>query len=52
MSLDDLIWTVVKIAVMVGFLLNVAGLLTWYDRRGGAMMQDRSGPTAPRRFFT
>ena len=39
-----LLWTVVKIAVMVGFVFNVAGLLTWYDRRGGAMMQDRIGP--------
>ncbi|HEY8073940.1 MAG TPA: NADH-quinone oxidoreductase subunit H, partial [Labilithrix sp.] len=43
-TLSALIWTVVKIAVMLGFLLNVAGLLTWYDRRGGAMMQDRIGP--------
>ena len=39
-----LLWAVVKIAVMVGFVFNVAGLLTWYDRRGGAMMQDRIGP--------
>jgi NADH-quinone oxidoreductase subunit H len=44
MTIATLIWTVVKIAVMIGFLLNVAGLLTWYDRRGGAMMQDRIGP--------
>jgi NADH-quinone oxidoreductase subunit H len=44
MTSTDLLWTVVKIAVMVGFVLNIAGLLTWYDRRGGAMMQDRIGP--------
>ena len=44
MTMTSLIWTVVKIAVMVGFVFNVAGLLTWYDRRGGAMMQDRIGP--------
>lgn len=44
MTMMTLIWTVVKIAVMVGFVFNVAGLLTWYDRRGGAMMQDRIGP--------
>ena len=44
MTTTSLIWTVVKIAVMVGFVFNVAGLLTWYDRRGGAMMQDRIGP--------
>ena len=39
-----LLWAVVKVAIMVGFLVNVAGLLTWLDRRGGAMMQDRIGP--------
>jgi NADH-quinone oxidoreductase subunit H len=44
MTMTTLIWTVIKIAVMVGFVFNVAGLLTWYDRRGGAMMQDRIGP--------
>ena len=44
MTITSLIWTVVKIAVIVGFVFNVAGLLTWYDRRGGAMMQDRIGP--------
>jgi len=44
MTITSLIWTVVKIAVMVGFVFNVADLLTWYDRRGGAMMQDRIGP--------
>ncbi|MCL2725069.1 MAG: NADH-quinone oxidoreductase subunit H [Polyangiaceae bacterium] len=44
MTATALIWTIVKIAVMVGFLINVAGILTWYDRRGGAMMQDRVGP--------
>jgi NADH-quinone oxidoreductase subunit H len=40
----QLIGTAVKILVMVGFLVNAGGLLTWYDRRGGAMMQDRIGP--------
>ncbi|MCL2779839.1 MAG: NADH-quinone oxidoreductase subunit H [Polyangiaceae bacterium] len=44
MTITALIWAIVKIAVMVGFLINVAGILTWYDRRGGAMMQDRVGP--------
>jgi NADH-quinone oxidoreductase subunit H len=40
----SLIWTAVKILVMVGFVVNIGALLTWYDRRGGAMMQDRIGP--------
>jgi len=44
MTTSALLWTVIKIAVIVGFVFNVAGLLTWYDRRGGAMMQDRIGP--------
>jgi NADH-quinone oxidoreductase subunit H len=40
----SLLWTVLKILVMVGFVVNIGALLTWYDRRGGAMMQDRIGP--------
>lgn len=40
----QLLWTVIKILVMVGFVVNIGALLTWYDRRGGAMMQDRIGP--------
>jgi len=39
-----LLWTALKILVMVGFVVNIGALLTWYDRRGGAMMQDRIGP--------
>jgi NADH-quinone oxidoreductase subunit H len=39
-----LIGTIVKILVMVGFLFNVGGLLTWVDRRQSAMIQDRVGP--------
>ena len=44
MTLPDIIATVVKILVMVGFLFNVAGLLTWVDRRLSSMIQDRIGP--------
>jgi NADH-quinone oxidoreductase subunit H len=36
--------TFVKILLMAGFLINVAALLTWFDRRGGGMIQDRVGP--------
>src|SRR5262245_9804905 len=36
--------TIVKILIMVGFLFNVAALLTWNDRRQSAMIQDRIGP--------
>ncbi|WP_394827557.1 NADH-quinone oxidoreductase subunit H [Pendulispora albinea] len=44
MTLAQWIWTIVKLAVMIGFLINVAALLTWLDRRQSAMMQDRVGP--------
>ncbi len=39
-----ILWTIVKILVMVGFLFNVGGLLTWVDRRLSSMIQDRVGP--------
>ncbi len=35
---------VIKILIMVGFLLNMAALATWADRRQSAMVQDRVGP--------
>ena len=44
MPLSQILWTVVKIAVMVGVVVNGAALLTWFDRRGGGLMQDRPGP--------
>jgi NADH-quinone oxidoreductase subunit H len=44
MTLMQLVWTLVKILVMVGFLLNLAGVLTWADRRQSAMIQHRIGP--------
>ncbi len=44
MSGTQLIWALIKIAVMVGFVVNIAAILTWLDRRQGAMMQDRVGP--------
>jgi NADH-quinone oxidoreductase subunit H len=44
MTLMQLVWTMVKILIMVGFLLNLAGVLTWADRRQSAMIQHRIGP--------
>ncbi len=38
------LFSVIKIAIMVGFLFNVGALLTWVDRRQSAMIQDRIGP--------
>jgi len=40
----DLLWTVVKVlAAVVGFGLNIAGLLGWVERKQSAVMQDRIG---------
>jgi NADH-quinone oxidoreductase subunit H len=40
----QLVWTLIKIAVMIGFVLNGGALLTYLDRKGGGFIQDRPGP--------
>jgi NADH-quinone oxidoreductase subunit H len=35
---------IVKILIVILFLLNMAAISTWADRRQGAMVQDRIGP--------
>src|SRR4051794_35220188 len=44
MTLTQVIWTAIKILVMIAFTLNLAAILTWADRRQSAMIQDRIGP--------
>src|SRR6202022_4716035 len=44
MTLMQLVWTLIKILIMVGFVLNLAAILTWADRRQSSMIQDRIGP--------
>jgi NADH-quinone oxidoreductase subunit H len=44
MTVAQLVWTLIKIAIMVGFVLNLAAILTWADRRQSSMIQDRIGP--------
>jgi NADH-quinone oxidoreductase subunit H len=44
MTGTDVVWALIKILVMIGFIINTAAILTWLDRRQGAMMQDRVGP--------
>src|ERR1700746_2658322 len=44
MTVTQLIWTIIKIAIMVGFVLTLAAILTWADRRQSSMIQDRIGP--------
>jgi NADH-quinone oxidoreductase subunit H len=40
----SIVLALLKIFLMVGFLLQMAALTTWADRRQGAMVQDRVGP--------
>jgi NADH-quinone oxidoreductase subunit H len=39
-----IIWTLIKLAVLLGFAIALAAILTWMERRQSAMMQDRIGP--------
>jgi NADH-quinone oxidoreductase subunit H len=40
----DLLITVAKLAVMLGFVLTVVPVMVWVERRGSALIQDRPGP--------
>jgi NADH-quinone oxidoreductase subunit H len=44
MNALQIVLTLVKILVMVMFVLNLAAILTWADRRQSSMIQDRIGP--------
>jgi NADH-quinone oxidoreductase subunit H len=44
MTVTQLVWTIIKILIMVMFVLNLAAILTWADRRQSSMIQDRIGP--------
>jgi NADH-quinone oxidoreductase subunit H len=38
------LWLIVKVLLVFGGPLTIASLLTWVERRGSAMIQDRIGP--------
>ena len=40
----DIVLSIVKIAVVLGALLNVTPIMVWVERRGSALIQDRPGP--------
>jgi NADH-quinone oxidoreductase subunit H len=44
MTLFSFVWSAIKILLMVMFVLNLAAILTWADRRQSSMIQDRIGP--------
>ena len=44
MTAMQLVWAVIKTLIMVMFVLNLAAILTWADRRQSSMIQDRIGP--------
>jgi len=43
-TLVSVLGTAVKIALVLGFAMNMAAILTWLERRQMAMIQDRIGP--------
>ena len=44
MTIADIVFALVKIAVILLFALNMGGVLTWVERRQMSMIQDRVGP--------
>src|SRR5713226_5376289 len=40
----DVALSLLKIAIVVGALLNVTPVMVWIERRGSALIQDRVGP--------
>src|SRR5205807_6465145 len=40
----DVTLSIVKIAIVLGALLNVTPIMVWVERRGSALIQDRVGP--------
>ncbi|NUO51258.1 MAG: NADH-quinone oxidoreductase subunit H, partial [Polyangiaceae bacterium] len=44
MTWAELVLAIVKIAIVLGFCLNMSALATWADRRQSAMIQHRVGP--------
>jgi NADH-quinone oxidoreductase subunit H len=40
----DIVLSLVKIAIVLGVMLNVTPIMVWVERRGSALIQDRPGP--------
>ncbi len=44
MTLSELGWALVRVAIVLGFLLGALPLVIWFERRAVAWFQDRIGP--------
>jgi NADH-quinone oxidoreductase subunit H len=44
MTAVEIVLALIKIVVILGFVVTLAAVTTWADRRQGAMVQDRVGP--------
>src|SRR5258706_13177717 len=44
MSGYQVLFAIIKMLIIFGFVFNIAALLTWVDRRQSPMIQDRIGP--------
>src|SRR3989475_13264666 len=44
MDRTDVALEALKIAIVLGALLNVTPIMAWVERRGSALIQDRPGP--------
>jgi NADH-quinone oxidoreductase subunit H len=40
----EVTWTLLKMLIVIGALLNVTPIMVWVERRGSALIQDRPGP--------
>ncbi|HUO84559.1 MAG TPA: NADH-quinone oxidoreductase subunit H, partial [Thermoanaerobaculia bacterium] len=40
----DVVLSLIKIAIVLGVMLNVTPIMVWVERRGSALIQDRPGP--------
>src|SRR5207253_10274234 len=40
----EVTWTLLKMLIILGFMLNVTPIMVWVERRGSALIQDRPGP--------